>query len=81
MAPPDVMMLAKKMDQVLEIIRGNELDPNDSGILGKVNDFDKRLTKIEKLINKGAWILFGMAFSSGWGLAKILIAISEAIHK
>lgn len=61
-----------KLDKILTLLRGNELDKNDNGIVGKINDMDTRLYKLEMTKNRLFWILIGMSFPTGIGIGKLI---------
>jgi len=71
----------QKVDLVLYLLQGNPIDKDDNGLIGLVNNMDSRIKKLEKLRNKILWVLVGIALPGGVGVAKILGAIAEVIHK
>lgn len=76
----ELSTLTRKVDQILDILVGNGLT-EEKGLVGKVDEVDERIKKLEKFKDKALWILMGMALPGGVGVAKILGAIAEAIHK
>lgn len=68
-----------KVTAILEILRGNELDREDKGFIGRVNNHELRIMRLEKLLDKGKWILIGMGIPSGYGIANFLVWIIDHI--
>lgn len=68
-----------KLDKVLLLLGGNELDKEDNGLVGDVKDLIRRIAKLEKLKVKLTGLLIGMAFPAGWGVTEGLGAIGKAI--
>jgi hypothetical protein len=71
-----------KVDNILAILRGNELDKDDKGMIGNVDALGKRVTKLEKWNDRTIWIMVGMAAPASWGTLEILhIVVKSLIQK
>lgn len=70
-----VRKIDRKLDQLLNIVGGNELDKDDKGILGVKNDHEKRIRRLEKIGNAAIWFLIGLSVPAGWGIIDILRTI------
>lgn len=68
----EVDELKKKLDEVLSLLRGNNLDKNDQGFIGSVNDLEKRMTSLEKWRDRIVWMVIGMGIPASVGVAEIL---------
>ncbi len=68
----EVNILNSKVDRLLELIRGNDLDVNDLGILGIVNSNKNKIEKLEKLKDKFVWILIGMSMPTSFGILQVI---------
>lgn len=77
--------IGEKVTSILTLLRGNVLDKNDQGIIGTVDDIDKRLKSLEDW-KKGAirylkGIAIGMAIPSSIGIVKLLEFVMDVINK
>lgn len=73
--------LERKVDRILLLLQGNELDENDNGLIGRIVEMDARLRKLESLKNKLIYIIMGMAFAGGYGITELFGKIAESIVK
>lgn len=71
--------MEKKLDSVLLLLRGNELDKEDNGLVGDVKDLIKRIAKLEKLKMKLTYLIVGLAFPAGWGMTELLSAAARVL--
>ena len=75
--------IGEKVTSILSLLRGNALDKNDQGIIGTVDDIDKRLKTLEDW-KKGSiryvkGIAIGIAIPSSIGIVKLLEIIMDII--
>jgi hypothetical protein len=75
--------IGEKVTSILSLLRGNALDKNDQGIIGTVDDIDKRLKSLEDW-KKGSiryvkGIAIGIAIPSSIGIVKLLEIIMDLI--
>lgn len=75
--------IGEKVTSILTLLRGNVLDKNDQGIIGTVDDIDKRLRSLEDW-KKGSirylkGIAIGIAIPSSIGIVKLLEILMEVI--
>jgi hypothetical protein len=75
--------IGEKVTSILTLLRGNVLDKNDQGIIGTVDDIDKRLKSLEDW-KKGSirylkGIAIGMAIPSTIGMMKLFEIIMDII--
>lgn len=75
--------IGEKVTSILSLLRGNSLDKNDLGIIGTVDDIDKRLKSLEDW-KKGSiryvkGIAIGIAIPSSIGIVKLLEIIMDLI--
>jgi hypothetical protein len=71
-AMQEVDELKKKLDEVLSLLRGNNLDKNDQGFIGTVDDLQKRVTGLEKWKDRIVWMFLGMGIPASVGVVEIL---------
>lgn len=70
----------RKLDSVLLLLRGNELDKQDSGLVGTVNDIDERVIRLEKWKDRLIAIAIGMSVPAGIGLKEIIVGIKHLLQ-
>lgn len=66
-----------KVTGIIAFLRGNELDREDKGLVGRVNDIEKRMENLEKWRDRIFWALIGMGLPAGvgtWELIKTIFA-------
>lgn len=68
----------KKLDSLLYLLGGSEFDKG-GGLVQKVETMEKRLTKIENLVNKAIWIGIGISIPASVGIVQILGKIISAL--
>lgn len=61
-----------KVGQILQLLKGNELDKDDKGMIGTQNNHEKRIEVLEKLKDRVVWFLIGLSFFAGWGILDLL---------
>jgi hypothetical protein len=61
-----------KVSSILQLLKGNELDEEDLGMIGIQNDHEKRIDRIEKLFDRMFWFLIGLSAFAGWGIVDII---------
>lgn len=68
----DMRALNGKVDKIIDILSGNELDKNDSGVVGDVRQLKARVTKLERWKDRVVYVLIGASFGAGWTISDIL---------
>jgi hypothetical protein len=68
----DMTEMKGNVHKILELLGGNPIDRNDTGHIGIVNDHEQRISNLEKVIERGKWLLIGMTVPSGFGVASII---------
>lgn len=62
----------KKLDLIISLLKGNELNKDDPGLIGRVRDHGLRINKMEKRWDKTiAWII-GFSFGGGVAVTELL---------
>lgn len=61
------------------LLQGNTFDKTDSGMIGEVADLRKRISDVERKIQKGYWLLIGLAFGAGLGVPTLLEAFLKLL--
>lgn len=65
-----------KVTGIIAFLRGNELDKDDKGLVGRVNDLEIRIVSLEKWKDRLFWAMIGMGFPAGvgtWEFVKTII--------
>ena len=62
----------QKLMRIEAFLSGNELDREDKGLIGRVNDLEKRVLLLEKWKDRIFWTLIGMGIPAGIGIYNIL---------
>lgn len=70
----------KKVSSILQLLKGNELDRNDNGFVGEVNDLRTRVEKLEDLKKKVIYIGIGVSFPTSYGLASLIAQFIKSLH-
>ena len=68
----DMSDMKRNVYKILELLGGNPIDKSDTGHIGIVNDHEQRISKLEKVVDRGKWLLIGMTVPSGFGVASII---------
>ena len=61
-----------KVSNILSLLKGNDLDKDDKGMIGIQNDHETRITRLERMVDKGKYFLIGMAIPAGWGMTDLI---------
>ena len=70
--------IRNKVTSILQLLKGHELDKDDKGMIGVLNDHDRRLEKLEKIKDRLIFILIILAVpASGgvWDAFKTLVSL------
>jgi hypothetical protein len=68
----EISKLKGDVHKILELLGGNPIDKDDKGHVGIVNDHEDRINSLEKVVERGKWLLIGMTVPSGFGVASII---------
>lgn len=68
----EVGEINRKVTSILTLLKGNDLDREDKGMIGVQNDHEARLDHLEETKNRAIYILLGMGIPAGWGLIDII---------
>jgi len=61
-----------KVSKILDIIAGNNLNKDDKGLTGKVNEHGDRLSTLEKWKDRLIYTVIGMGVPASVGVLEIL---------
>lgn len=67
-----VAILDAKLTGVIAFLRGNELDREDKGLTGRMNELEERVFNLEKWKFRIFWFACGMSFPAGIGMWEII---------
>lgn len=67
-----VEQVDKKVSSILQLLKGNELDKDDEGMIGVQNNHEQRIRRIEKISDRLFYFLIGLSAFAGWGLIDII---------
>jgi hypothetical protein len=66
----DIQEVGGKITKILSLLQGNDLDKDDKGLVGTVNDIDKRVKTLEKWKDRIVWLLIGLSIPAGVGFSQ-----------
>jgi len=72
-----VITIGDKVDEILTLLTGNELDPESGGMIKKFANHEKRISDLEKLRDRMIWFLIGASILGGFGLRDIIQLITN----
>lgn len=72
--------IGKKVDNILQLLRGNDLDKHDSGMVGVVNEIDQRVERLEKWKDRLIAGIIGMSIPASIGLKEIFIGFKNLLQ-
>lgn len=61
-----------KVEKVLNVLQGNDLDDEDAGLIGDYRVLKSRIDKLEKRIDRYVYIIIGFAFGTGYAISDII---------
>lgn len=67
-----VIEMNKKVDKILALLIGNDLDKSDVGFIGVAIENKKRIGRLEMFKNRFVWILIGVSLGAGYGLREFV---------
>lgn len=62
----------RKVSSILQLLKGNELDKDDKGMIGIQNSHESRIQRLEKLLDRGIYFILGLSAFAGWGIIDII---------
>lgn len=62
----------RKVSSILTILRGNDMDKHDNGMIGMQNDHENRIAALERLKDRAIWFFVGLSFPAVYGIAEII---------
>lgn len=68
----EMSQLNKKVDKIIDILSGNDLDRNDNGVVGDVRQLKMRVAKLERWRDRVIYFLIGASFFAGWTIPDML---------
>lgn len=71
----------KNVNLMVILLRGNEFDSNDRGMIGKQSEQDRRIDRLEKFKDKMIWVMVGAGMIGGVNLFQLVGAIVKALAK
>ena len=78
--------VAHKVDLLFRAVLGDkQVDPDDEGMRGRINDIEKRMKNFEtlrdRLKDRITYLIIGLSIPAGFGISEILSIIAKAISK
>jgi hypothetical protein len=62
----------EKVSTILDLLQGNKINKNDTGMVGVVDDHEERLTTLERSYDRLKWMIIGMGAPAGIGIIEML---------
>lgn len=66
---------------VISLLKGNELDKSDGGLIGEHNDLKKRIERLEKFKDRMFWVLITAAGITGLNLFQLLEMVMKLLKR
>lgn len=70
-----VSQVDNKVSSILFLLKGNEMDKEDRGMIGEQKDHERRITALEKMRDRLIWFLVGLSIPAGWGIIDIIQSV------
>ncbi len=61
-----------KVSSILQLLKGNDLDKDDRGMIGMQTNHEERLTSLEKIKDRLVYFCLGISIPAGWGIIDII---------
>lgn len=61
-----------KVSSILTLLKGNDLDESDRGLIGNIKDHHKRIVALERVRDRLFWFMLGMSIPASWGIIDII---------
>lgn len=73
----------KNVNLMVILLRGNEFDKSDGGMIGEQTELRRRLDRLEKFKDKMIWVLVGASLVTGLNLVQLIDMVITALkgHK
>ena len=69
--------MGSKVSRILWTLTGNELDRNDTGFIGQVDELEKRVKALEKFRDRAIYLIIGASLTTGFGVGKVIELILQ----
>lgn len=78
-----VNKIDRNVDLMVILLRGNEFDKSDGGMIGDQNELKRRVDRLEKFKDRMFWVLVTAAGITGLNLVQVIDMVIQAIkgHK
>lgn len=67
--------IQKDVSQIKTLLQGNVFDKNDNGMIGQVDTLEKRIFRLERLKDRGMYLVIGLSIGAGYAMSDIIIKI------
>lgn len=71
----------KNVSLMVILLRGNEFDSNDRGMIGKQSEQDRRIDRLERFKDKMIWVMVGAGVIGGLNLFQLIDMVKKAFGK
>jgi hypothetical protein len=68
----------KNVNLMVILLRGNEFDSSDRGMIGKQTEQDRRIERLEKFKDKMIWVMIGAGVIGGLNLVQVIDMVRKA---
>lgn len=65
----------EKQNEMLALLRGQPINPEDRGLIGKVNSHSKRILSLERFKDRGIYIVVGISIGAGYGIGTLVLKL------
>lgn len=67
----------KDLGEIKTLLKGNSLDRADRGMIGEVDNLKARVQRLERFVDRGTWLVIGLAIGAGYALTDIVTKLFQ----
>jgi hypothetical protein len=60
------------MKLLLLLLKGNEMNPEDKGVVGTINELKREVASLKRFKDKTVYLLIGFSFGAGWAISDFI---------
>lgn len=68
-----------KLNSIITLLNGHELDTDSGGLVHKVNSIESRIFDVERFKDRITYVALGMAIPASWGIIDIVSKVILAV--
>lgn len=75
----ELQQVNDKLNSIITLLNGHELDSDSGGLVHKVNIAESRIAKVEQFKDRITYVAVGMAIPASWGIIDIVSKVILAV--